>query len=82
MRPILFAPGAGADKVGTPTDNYQMAMNPTARFNVKVDKATPQRPAFNNNEALNEALATSRLGKDIKCFSARVRAHPTPLPHA
>ena len=68
VRPILYAPGAGADKVGTPTGSWQIAMNPTARFNVKPEKATEKRPMFNNNAAIHEALASSRLGKEIKCW--------------
>ena len=77
VRPILYAPGAGADKVGTPTGGWQIAMNPTARFNVKEAKATVQRPEFNNNAALHEALASSRLGKDIKCWLCHACAHHT-----
>ena len=68
VRPILYAPGAGADKVGLPTGSWQIAMNPTARFNVKEQRreSPVHRPVFNNNAALHEALASSRLGKEIK----------------
>ena len=70
VRPILYAPGAGADKVRLPTGSWQIAMNPTARFNVKEQRreSPVHRPVFNNTAALHEALASSRLGKEIKCW--------------
>ena len=78
VRPIVYPPGAGADKVGLSTGNWQVAMNPTARFNVRAEKASDKKPAFNNNAALHEALATSRLGQIIKCLWPTSHAQCTP----
>ena len=59
IRPLKFSDKATDDKAGRPTGNFALWVNPTRKFNRKAGVGDP---GFNNNQAIETALATPGLG--------------------
>ena len=59
IRPLKFSDKATDDKAGRPTGNFALWVNPTRKFNRKAGAGDP---GFNNNQAIETALATPGLG--------------------